>query len=72
MLNMPTSSPLKYEPVASAVKTIRMTVETSRELVRDQWSASHPKSSCPTTVPAKAMSLTYFLAVDLVYLVPYS
>lgn len=67
ILNMPTASPLKYEPVAKAVKIIRINVDTTRELVRDQWSEVKPKMSWPTTVPAKAISATYLAAFDLVY-----
>lgn len=48
-----------------------MTVETSSELVRDQWSASHPNASWPTTVPAKAISPTYFFALEFLYRSPY-
>lgn len=64
ILNMPTASPLKYEPVAKAVKIIRIKVDTTRELVRDQWSEVKPKMSWPTTVPAKAISATYLAALD--------
>lgn len=38
MLNNPIVSPLKYDPAARAVKMMRMIVERSSELVRDQWS----------------------------------
>jgi len=38
MLNMPIGSPWKYEPAVRAVKTIKMTVERTRELVLDHLS----------------------------------
>lgn len=71
MLNMPMVSPCQYEPLANAVKMMRMMVEIRSEFVRDQWSERKPKISCPTTVPAKAMAATFFAAVVPVYKEPY-
>ena len=64
---MPLIEPPPYDPALRAAKMKSMTVEVIRAHFRETWSLIQPKKSWPTTVPAKAIELTFLCAGEFEY-----